>query len=80
MFVTLLRAKPWRNLRAPTAVVAIIYGLMAICMVWAPENEMNCLFFMGFRFIAFNITLYWLAIFYLILSLVMQAFEGLTWG
>ncbi len=59
---------------------AIIYGLMAICMVWAPENEMNCIVLLGFRFIAFDITLYWLAIGYLILSLVMQAFEGLTWG
>ena len=32
---------------------AIIFGLMAICMIWAPVNDLSCfyLFFVGFRMI-----------------------------
>jgi membrane associated rhomboid family serine protease len=30
---------------------AVVYGLLAMCMVWAPRNELNCLFifWIGFR-------------------------------
>jgi membrane associated rhomboid family serine protease len=38
---------------------AIVFGLMAICMVWAPVNEISCLFlfFGGFRMISHVIEL-----------------------
>jgi membrane associated rhomboid family serine protease len=29
---------------------AIIFGLMAMSLVWAPENKMHCIIFLGFRF------------------------------
>lgn len=30
---------------------AVVYGLLAVCMVWAPRNELNCMviFWIGFR-------------------------------
>jgi membrane associated rhomboid family serine protease len=35
---------------------AVVYGLLAVCMVWAPRNELNCLviFLVGFRTYVFN--------------------------
>lgn len=37
---------------------AIIYGLIAIAMIWAPANEISCLFFVGFRSISFDCTIW----------------------
>jgi membrane associated rhomboid family serine protease len=35
---------------------AVVYGLLAVCMVWAPRNELNCLaiLFFGFRTFVFQ--------------------------
>lgn len=59
---------------------AIIYGLMAICMVWAPENEMNCFLMIGFRPITMDIPLYSLGIFFIFIELLMGLLTGLTFG
>jgi membrane associated rhomboid family serine protease len=42
-----------------------IYGLLAICLVWAPRNELNCWAF--FRFVPFewDVPILWFAIFYI---------------
>jgi membrane associated rhomboid family serine protease len=29
---------------------AVVYGLLAVCMVWAPRNELDCLVFFGIGF------------------------------
>jgi membrane associated rhomboid family serine protease len=48
---------------------AVVYGLLAACMVWAPRNELNCVafFFAGFRMFIFNWELYYttVALFYI---------------
>jgi membrane associated rhomboid family serine protease len=31
-----------------------IYGLLAMALVWAPRNDMNCVAFFGFRFFSFD--------------------------
>jgi hypothetical protein len=40
---------------------AIIFGLLAICMVWAPRNELNCTFILliGFRVLVYHWDLYY---------------------
>ena len=40
---------------------AIIFGLLAICMVWAPRNELNCTFILvlGFRVFVYHWDLYY---------------------
>jgi membrane associated rhomboid family serine protease len=40
---------------------AVIYGLLAICMVWAPRNELNCimLLIVGFRTFVFHPDIYY---------------------
>jgi len=59
---------------------AIIYGLMAMCMVWAPENEMNCFLLVGFRPITMDIPLYSLGIFFLFIEMFTGLISGLTFG
>jgi membrane associated rhomboid family serine protease len=40
---------------------AVVYGLLAVCMVWAPRNELNCLaiLLVGFRTFVFHWDLYY---------------------
>ncbi|MEX0726273.1 MAG: rhomboid family intramembrane serine protease, partial [Planctomycetaceae bacterium] len=52
----------------------IIFGLLAIAMVWAPKNEMICFAFFWFAFVirafTFEVTILTFAIFYLISQMV----------
>jgi membrane associated rhomboid family serine protease len=59
---------------------AIIYGLMAMCMVWAPENEMNCFLLIGFRPTTMDIPLYSLGVFFVFIELLTGLIAGLTFG
>ncbi len=59
---------------------AIIYGLMAMCMVWAPENEMNCFLMIGFRPTTMDIPLYSLGVFFVFIELLTGLIAGLTFG
>jgi membrane associated rhomboid family serine protease len=59
---------------------AIIYGLMAMCMVWAPENEMNCFVLIGFRPTTMDIPLYSLGVFFVFIELLTGLIAGLTFG
>ena len=62
---------------------AIIFGLLAICMVWAPHNDVHCtwVLFFGFRVFVnqFDLRYTWLAIIYLgqqVLDLVLGGLTG----
>jgi len=59
---------------------AIIYGLLAMCVVWAPENEMNCFLILGFRPIVCEIKLYTLGIGAVLLELFTGFLVGMTMG
>lgn len=50
---------------------AIIYGLIAIAMIWAPANEISCLFFFGFRSFSFDCSIWLFAGISLALELAM---------
>ena len=53
---------------------------MAMCMVWAPENEMNCFLLIGFRPTTMDIPLYSLGVFFVFIELLTGLFAGLTFG
>ncbi len=59
---------------------AVVYGLLAVCMVWAPRNELNCIviFLIGFRTLVYHWDLYYttVALFYI----GEQAFGLVFWG
>ncbi len=60
---------------------SIIYGMLAMSLVWAPKNEVTCLFFAGIRSFTFEITIMTLALWYIgeaILIAVIQQFSLAT--
>ena len=48
---------------------AVVYGLLAACMIWAPRNELNCTIILpiGFRILVFHREFYYttVALFYI---------------
>ena len=59
---------------------AIIYGLLAICVVWAPENDMNCFLLAGFRPVLVEISLLTLGTGAVALELFTGFMAGLSIG
>jgi membrane associated rhomboid family serine protease len=59
---------------------AVIYGLLAFCMVWAPRNELNCIaiFLVGFRTFVFHWDLYYTTV--ALLYIGEQVFGLVFWG
>lgn len=62
---------------------AVVFGLLAICMVWAPRNELNCtaILMIGFRVLVYHWDFYFttVALFYVgeqLLGLVLGGFTG----
>ena len=56
---------------------SVIFGLMAIGMIWAPECEMQCVFILGlFRPIFFSASMYTVATTALLLQIGMGLFSG----
>jgi membrane associated rhomboid family serine protease len=44
---------------------AAIYGLLAVCLVWAPQNELNCLWFWRFIPQQIDVAIVWFALLYI---------------
>jgi hypothetical protein len=59
---------------------AIIYGLLATCMIWAPRNELNCtiILIIGFRVLVYNWDLYYTTV--ALLYIGEQVFGFVFWG
>ena len=54
----------------------IIFGLMAMSLVWAPENEMNCVGWFFIRPFTFDIRILWLAVLYIGEEVLMAWWSG----
>lgn len=59
---------------------SIAFGLMAMTLVWAPKNDVNSLFFVGFRPFAFTAPISGWVGGMLLLEILIVALTGLTWG
>ena len=59
---------------------AVVYGLLAVCMVWAPRNELNCIaiLLIGFRTLVFHWDLYYTTV--ALLYIGEQVFGLVFWG
>ncbi len=53
----------------------VIYGLMAIVLVWAPRNELHCLY-IGMRSGTFEIEYLWFCGFYIIVEILSAVFSS----
>lgn len=52
-----------------------IFGILVVALVWAPSNEMQCVFFFGFRPIIFEASIMAIAIFAVFLQLGLSALQ-----
>jgi membrane associated rhomboid family serine protease len=63
---------------------AVIFGLMAMCLVWAPKNDLSCFvfFIIGFRIIAnmWDIPILWFCAFKLVMEGIDFALSGFGVG
>jgi len=50
----------------------IIYGLVALGLVWAPENEVSCFVLLLFRPIVFEIRIWVFAVIYMVIQLLLR--------
>jgi membrane associated rhomboid family serine protease len=59
---------------------AIVYGLLAVCMVWAPRNELNCIAILifGFRTFVYHWDLHYTTV--ALLYIGEQVFGLVFWG
>ncbi|HUT88643.1 MAG TPA: rhomboid family intramembrane serine protease [Thermoguttaceae bacterium] len=58
----------------------IVYGLMAIGLVWAPENEVSCFTILWFRLFFFEIRIWIFAVIYMVIQILIMVVSGLTLG
>ncbi len=53
---------------------AIVYALMAIALVWAPKNELGCIWWFGFRSGLMDMSILWFSVLYIALEVVEVVF------
>jgi membrane associated rhomboid family serine protease len=59
---------------------AIVFGYMAISLVWAPENDIQFVFLTGFHSTEFDVKIKWMVVGLVLLELATFALGGLTIG
>lgn len=58
----------------------VIFGLMAISLVWAPKNEMHLVGFLFFRPVSFDVTIMMFSVWYLGLNILELMFDQFSMG
>lgn len=58
----------------------VIFGLMAISLVWAPKNEMHLVGFLFFRPVSFDVTIMMFSLWYLGLNILELMFDQFSMG
>jgi len=56
----------------------IILGLLAMCLVWAPKNEVLCIVFFRFAPNVFDLSILWFVAIYILLDVVTAGLTGLV--
>lgn len=58
----------------------IVYGLLAICVVWAPKNEMDVLIFLGYRVLLIEVTILTFGFWYVALQVLSAWWNHFSMG
>ena len=58
----------------------VIYGLLAICVVWAPKNEMDVLVFIGYRLLSVEVTILTFGFWYVALQVLSAWWNNFSMG
>jgi membrane associated rhomboid family serine protease len=56
----------------------IIFGLLAMCVVWAPLNEVLCIAFFRFTAREFELSILWFVAFYIVLDIASASVQGVV--
>ena len=56
----------------------IIFGLMGICLVWAPRNEVSCIVWLRFTPMEFDLSILWFAAIYIALEVFSGGLSGVV--
>ncbi|CEF48404.1 unnamed protein product [uncultured bacterium] len=54
----------------------IIFGLLAMCLVWAPRNDVVCITWFRFTPVVFELSILWFVAFYIVLDIVAASLTG----
>src|SRR4051794_4471423 len=54
----------------------VIYALLAMCLVWAPRNDLNCVVWLRFAPAQWDVPILWFAVLYIGLEAATVAFTG----
>ncbi len=54
----------------------IIFGLLAICLVWAPKNDVVCMIWFRLTPSVFDVSILWFVVGYIALDIVSSSFTG----
>ncbi len=55
---------------------AVVFGLMGICLVWAPRNEVTCILWVRLTPIEFDLSILWFAAMYIALDVLSGGLSG----
>lgn len=70
----------WNSSGTTLGSSSITFGLMAMCLVWAPRNELQVLYVIGFRGGLADLSIVIFAVLHLAMSLVWLAIDLMVWG
>jgi hypothetical protein len=56
----------------------IIFGLMGICLVWAPRNEVSCIVWIRFIPMEFDLSILWFAVLYIAMDIFSGGLSGVV--
>lgn len=59
---------------------SIVFGLLAICLIWAPRNEMSCVIWILWRVVVMDLSVMALAEINIGIEILVSVIYGLTWG
>jgi membrane associated rhomboid family serine protease len=54
----------------------VIFGLLAMCLVWAPRNEVTCIVWLRFSPMEFDLSILWFAAMYIVFDIFSGALSG----
>ncbi len=54
----------------------VIFGLLTICLVWAPRNEVICIVWLRFTPMEFDLSILWFAVLYIAMDVLTSGMSG----
>jgi membrane associated rhomboid family serine protease len=56
----------------------VIFGLLAICLVWAPRNEVTCILWLRFTPMEIDLSILWFAVLYIVMDVLTSGMSGVV--